>query len=412
MQLEKYVNLNYMGFHKILKKHDKNLPQTPCRQFYISHLHSMPWVLGNYSDLLMSLSHVYSELRGDLLPNADDESNYRCSTTKYWVRMSDVSAVKHQILQHLPVYQYTEVSITFADETSVFLNSFFSLPSFANQFNNKLIFEILQSEYTGDSQLVNSVYLDNSSLEVYHGRLDERPNSVTVRIGWSGPEEPTEVTIEKQDQKFSLKGMDDSAQTIKLPENVVVPYLEGELDVRVAREFWQQKGLSAEEIEQGSELFNEVQKVIDSKQLKPMVRTQYMRTLFRIPFDPSVRIKLDTNISIIKENPEDGPSCTMSGRWYRDPSVPIHRTEITRFPHASLELNLSLEEGMTTPEWVAELVESGLLMEIEGFSKHLYGTATLFPEAVQAVPYWIDDESVRASMLSSAPDQTIEVAPT
>ena len=23
LQLEKYVNLNYMGFHKILKKHDK-----------------------------------------------------------------------------------------------------------------------------------------------------------------------------------------------------------------------------------------------------------------------------------------------------------------------------------------------------------------------------------------------------
>lgn len=24
---------------------------------------------------------------------------------KYWVRMSDVSTVKHHILQHLPVYQ-------------------------------------------------------------------------------------------------------------------------------------------------------------------------------------------------------------------------------------------------------------------------------------------------------------------
>ena len=44
MQLEKYVNLNYMGFHKILKKHDKMLPATPCRQFYIAHLHNQPWV--------------------------------------------------------------------------------------------------------------------------------------------------------------------------------------------------------------------------------------------------------------------------------------------------------------------------------------------------------------------------------
>ena len=33
-----------MGFHKILKKHDKQLPHSPCRQFYIAHLHNQPWV--------------------------------------------------------------------------------------------------------------------------------------------------------------------------------------------------------------------------------------------------------------------------------------------------------------------------------------------------------------------------------
>lgn len=34
--------------------------------------------------------------------------------------------------------------------------------------------------------------------------------------------------------------------------------------------------------EEKTELFNEIQKVIDAKQLKPMVRTQYMRTLFQV----------------------------------------------------------------------------------------------------------------------------------
>ncbi len=28
------------------------------------------------------------------------------STTKYWVRMEDVSTVKHHVLQHLPVFQF------------------------------------------------------------------------------------------------------------------------------------------------------------------------------------------------------------------------------------------------------------------------------------------------------------------
>jgi len=79
----------------------------------------------------------------------------------------------------------------------------------------------------------------------------------------------------------------------------------------------------------------------------------------QIPFDPTVRIKLDTNISMVKEIPEDGPSYTNSGRWYRDPSLPINRTEIARFPYAVLELDLSLSVGMTTPTWVQELIESG-----------------------------------------------------
>ena len=33
------------------------------------------------------------------------------STTKYWVRTTDISAVKHHILQHLPVFQYNEGSV-------------------------------------------------------------------------------------------------------------------------------------------------------------------------------------------------------------------------------------------------------------------------------------------------------------
>lgn len=48
------------------------------------------------------------------------------------------------------------------------------------------------------------------------------------------------------------------------------------------------------------------------------------------------------------------------------------------------------------------------------FSKFIHGIATLLPEQVQAVPYWIDDESIRASMLASAqlPASTPRVGPT
>ena len=68
-----------------------------------------PWVQGNYSGLLVQLSSVYSALRGDAsgVKNEDASQGFVRSTTKYWVRTADVSAVKHHILQQLPVFQYS-----------------------------------------------------------------------------------------------------------------------------------------------------------------------------------------------------------------------------------------------------------------------------------------------------------------
>ncbi len=74
------------------------------------------------------------------------------------------------------------------------------------------------------------------------------------------------------------------------------------------------QGKSDAEIEKFKKFFVETQKVVDAKQLRPMIRTQYMRTAFQIPFDSTVRVSLDTNLCMIKENPADGPTCHVAGR--------------------------------------------------------------------------------------------------
>jgi len=63
--LEKYVNINFMGFHKILKKHDKYCPANPCKTFYVNRMQSQAWVRGDYSDVVVRLSGIYSSLRND-----------------------------------------------------------------------------------------------------------------------------------------------------------------------------------------------------------------------------------------------------------------------------------------------------------------------------------------------------------
>lgn len=70
---------------------------------------------GNYSDVLVTLSNIYSRLRGDTsgVKNEDSAQGFVRSTTKYWVRTQDATTVKHHILQHLPVFQFREVCSAF-----------------------------------------------------------------------------------------------------------------------------------------------------------------------------------------------------------------------------------------------------------------------------------------------------------
>ena len=164
LRLEKYVNINFMGFHKILKKHDKYLPNNPCKAFYVARMHAQAWVRGDYSDLVVRLSHIYANLRQDHVAeeNKDASQSFLRSTTKYWIKTEDVSRVKYAVLKNLPVF--------------------------------------LQKTSTGesDSQFTNSVYLDNDQLELYHGRLDKSPGAIALRLRWYGVGEPKTVFVERK----------------------------------------------------------------------------------------------------------------------------------------------------------------------------------------------------------------------
>jgi len=96
LMLEKYVNLNFTGFHKILKKHDKNLPNK-CKAFYVGRMHAQKWVRGDYSDIVVRLSALYALLRGDHKAKEVEggAQSFMRSTTKYWVNTEDVSKVKY-----------------------------------------------------------------------------------------------------------------------------------------------------------------------------------------------------------------------------------------------------------------------------------------------------------------------------
>lgn len=370
LKLEKYVNLNITGFHKILKKHDRRLPN-PCKNFYMGRLREQSWVRGDYSDVIVSLSRAFGSLRGDDKPEEKESEKqaFVRSTRKYWVHTEDISRVKYIILQHLPVF----LQKTMAGET--------------------------------DSQLVNSVYLDNILMELYQGRLDKTPGAIALRLRWYGTGTPELVFVERKTHRESWTGEVSVKERFTINEKQVLSLLSGTFNVEEERRKLIAKNKSEEEVAEWYELVQEITQAINSKQLIPTVRTQYMRTAFQIPFDASVRISLDTNLLMLTERTKEQLN---GSRWYRDPTSPVPSNEITRLPYAVLEIKLQLLNEDDTPSWVSGLINSGMLMEVHKFSKFIHGCAVLLHDEVRAVPYWIDDVTLAPSIIQSGAGVLIE----
>lgn len=365
LTLEKYVNINFMGFHKILKKHDKYCPSAPCKTFYINRMHSQAWVRGDYSDVVVRLSAIYAALRNDQVVEESNDANqsFLRSTTKYWVKTEDVSKVKYAVLRNLPVF--------------------------------------LQKTSTGesDSQLTNSVYLDNDQLELYHGRLDKSPGALALRLRWYGASDPSIVFVERKTHRDKWIGEVSVKERFIVKEKEVQQVLTNTYPIKHKKEKMIKEGSTQDEADDWECLAREITQAISSKQLVPTMRTQYMRTAFQIPFDATVRVSLDTNLCKISERGYDLKNMTV---WHRDPNQTIAHNEITRFPHAVLEVKLELKgESAAPPKWVTDLQNSGLLYEVHKFSKFIHGCAVMLPEDVRAVPYWVDDASLRQSIIAS-----------
>jgi len=364
LALEKFVNLNYQAFEKLLKNHDRLMPHTPCHQFYMSKLRNQDWIRNDFSDVFVALSDCHSLLRQDDsgVANNDAKQDFVRNTKKYWVPTEHVSSLKHLILQHLPVFRVWTGG--------------------------------------GDSQLINSVYFDNRQMQLYHGRMDKTPGAIALRLRWYGTEIKS-VFVERKTHLDAWTGNVSVKERFVLDEPLVVPFLNGSYTVNEFADDMKRKGKKDSDIQEACKLFSQIARVIESKQLGPTVRTQYMRTAFQIPFDATVRISLDTNLAMVREDC-CGYASTITERWRRDERIPVKASEHTHFPHAILEVKLQ-GDVENPPRWVKDLLESGMVTEVYKFSKFIHGSAVLLTELVAAAPYWIDDVSIRDSVNASAP---------
>jgi uncharacterized membrane protein YidH (DUF202 family) len=249
-------------------------------------------------------------------------------------------------------------------------------------------------EFEKDDAAISSIYYDNRDFDLYMGRLRKDEGAEAVRLRWYGGMENQQIFVERKTHREDWTGEKSVKARFALKEKNVNAFLKGELTVEQAFEKMRKEGKkSVQEIESLEALAREVQYTVLTKRLQPVARSFYNRTAFQLPGDARVRISLDTELSMIREDNWDG-RIRSGNNWRRTdigidyPFSQLPDSDIERFPYAILEVKLQTQTGQEPPEWVRELISSHLVEAVPKFSKFIHGCCTLYPNKIDLLPYW------------------------
>ena len=324
------------------------------------------------SSVLMAMSDLYEGVRvlevhgqeakqvleGVLKTSWKAPSKFSRVVKKFWILPKDVMRFKLFVMEHLPILVY--------GEREKLLDSMRR----AEGYMGPQAFPLQRFE-GDDSGEIASVYLDSvPSLRHYQDRLHRRDKAMVTRIRWYGARDPTDgnksIFIERKTHRNAYTGLTSAKERGCIRQRDVNDFLRGNYTVAEDRK--------------DSELLSSVMKQICDEQQEILMRTTYSRTAFQNATENTVRISLDTNLCMTREQ-----GYQTDASWCRDfESCPLHEEEVAQFPYGVVEIKLQA----APPQWVRDLVNSGMLLMVPKFSKFLHGTAALYQHITENVPYW------------------------
>ncbi|ENH61044.1 hypothetical protein FOQG_08633 [Fusarium oxysporum f. sp. raphani 54005] len=369
--LAKFVQLNYTGFYKIIKKHDKTTGWH-LKPVFDSRLKAKPFYKENYDAAVIKLSKLYDLVRTRGNPVKGDsaagggQANFIRQTTKYWVHPDNVTELKLIILKHLPVLVFN-----------------------ANK------------DFDPEDSAITSIYYDNpDTWDLYEGRLKKTEGAEAIRLRWYGGMKTETIFVERKTHREDWTGEKSVKARFAMKEKNVNAYMKGELLPAAIFEKARKEGKKSEKaIAEDERLASEIQYSVIKKGYKPVCRSFYNRTAFQLPADARVRISLDTELTMVREDNLDG-RVRSGDNWRRMdigvdyPFSQLPAEDIERFPYAVLEVKLQTQSGQKPPEWVRQLISSHLVEAVPKFSKFIHGTATLFPDRINLLPFWMPQMDV------------------
>lgn len=375
-QLEKFSRLNYSGFLKIAKKHDRHHPRYTVRPLLQVRMSALPFNSEDYGPLLYRLSSLYTRIRhgsgGDehgkprapsVSSSANEAGEQVYQAYKFWVHPDNVMEVKTYVLRRLPVLVY-------------------------NPRTSKSV--------EAPNPAITSLYFDSPDFALYNKKLSKSGRPASLRLRWYGNlADARQIYMERK----TVEEDEAVEQRLAIKAKYIAPFLAGEYAMEKTVAKMRDRHQPEGDIARYQTLVRELQAFIKEDSLQPVLRATYTRTAFQIPGDDSVRIALDTDLALIREDAHDPDRpCRSPDDWHRadidDARMPfpfpaLGKGQISRFPYTILEVKM--QKNRPQPAWVRELMASHLVKEAPRFSKFLHGVATLFDNEVNLFPFWISE---------------------
>ncbi|KAG6845478.1 hypothetical protein H0H87_008838 [Tephrocybe sp. NHM501043] len=334
--------------------------------FVQEYIEKRPFYKYNWDALIVKLSKLYdlvrtrgNPVRGDSSAGGSQSAFVR-QTTKYWVHPDNLVPLKLAILRNLPV----------------------------------LVFNA-EKEFDPRDSAITSIYFDNEDLELYLGRLEKTEGAEAIRLRWYGDVNNKTIFVERKTHREDWTGEKSVKARFPIKEHLVNAFLRGEYTVDAEFQELVAKGKKTQqEVDSMIQLANEVQYAILTRKLQPVMRSFYNRTAFQLPGDARVRISLDTELTLVREDNWDGKS-RAGDNWRRTdigidfPFDQASPDDKELFKYGVLEVKLQTQFGQEPPKWVTDLVQSHLVEAVPKFSKFIHGCATLLPNRVDLVPFWL-----------------------
>jgi hypothetical protein len=256
-------------------------------------------------------------------------------------------------------------------------------------------------EFDDEDTAISSIYYDNpKTWELYQGRLKKTEGAEAIRLRWYGGMSSDTIFIERKTHREDWTGEKSVKARFALKEKHVNDYLSGKMKpAQIFERMRRDKKKPDSEINDLERLAAEIQYRVLSRKLVPVVRSFYHRTAFQLPGDARVRISLDSELTLIREDNLDNHQRS-GNNWRRTdigvdwPFNDLPEEDIDRFPYAVLEVKLQTQAGQEPPDWIRQLTASHLVEAVPKFSKFIHGTATLFPTRIELLPFWMPQMDV------------------